>query len=144
MPSSGRRTEILLLILRQCEILFLWQSEAFSKSKETAVTTRRQNPIHFQQFSHPNDDDNHETEIVTQDNNDNRPECLYGTACYRKNPQHKLEYKHSAPPGERAVEKDAANEETGRSLMQANVNLLYRSTSLYTLSEAACFKQIGS
>ncbi|XP_040449372.1 aprataxin and PNK-like factor [Falco naumanni] len=47
---------------------------------------------------HPNDDDNHETEIVTQDNNDNRPECPYGTACYRKNPQHKLEYKHSAPP----------------------------------------------
>ncbi|XP_037230824.1 aprataxin and PNK-like factor isoform X4 [Falco rusticolus] len=90
--------EILLLILRQCEILFLWQSEAFSKSKETAVTTRRKNPIHFQQFSHPNDDDNHETEIVTQDNNDNRPECPYGTACYRKNPQHKLEYKHSAPP----------------------------------------------
>ena len=38
----------------------------------------------------------------------------------------------------------AANEETGRSLMQANVNLLYRSTSFYTLSEAARFKQIGS
>ena len=34
----------------------------------------------------------------------------------------------------------AANEETGRSLMQANVNLLYRSTRLYTLSEAARFK----
>ena len=34
----------------------------------------------------------------------------------------------------------AANEETGRSLMQANVNLLYRSTSFYTLSEAARFK----
>ena len=38
----------------------------------------------------------------------------------------------------------AANEETGCSLMQANVNLLYRSTSFYTLSEAARFKQIGS
>ena len=36
------------------------------------------------------------------------------------------------------------SEETGRSLMQANVNLLYRSTSFYTLSEAARFKQIGS
>ncbi|KFO03634.1 Aprataxin and PNK-like factor, partial [Balearica regulorum gibbericeps] len=59
----------------------------------------RKNPIHFQQFSHPNDDDYHEMEIVTQDNNDNRPECPYGMACYRKNPQHKLEYKHSAPPG---------------------------------------------
>ncbi|NXF40402.1 APLF factor, partial [Nyctibius bracteatus] len=70
----------------------------------------RKNPIHFQQFSHPNDDDYHETVIVTQGNNDNRPECPYGTACYRKNPQHKLEYKHSAPPGKRAVEKDGAND----------------------------------
>ncbi|XP_074944515.1 aprataxin and PNK-like factor isoform X2 [Phalacrocorax aristotelis] len=70
----------------------------------------RKNPIHFQQFSHPNDDDYHETEIITQDNNDNRPECPYGTACYRKNPQHKLEYKHSAPPGKRAVEKDDDDE----------------------------------
>ena len=33
----------------------------------------------------------------------------------------------------------AMNEETGRSLMQANVNLLYRSTSFYTLPEAARF-----
>uniref|UniRef100_A0A8B9M5Y1 Aprataxin and PNKP like factor n=1 Tax=Accipiter nisus TaxID=211598 RepID=A0A8B9M5Y1_9AVES len=84
----------------------------------------RKNPIHFQQFSHPNDDDYQETEIVTQDNNDNRPECPYGTACYRKNPQHKLEYKHSAPPvtergtrqqtsknGKRAVEKDGASDD---------------------------------
>ncbi|KFM00567.1 Aprataxin and PNK-like factor, partial [Aptenodytes forsteri] len=71
----------------------------------------RKNPIHFQQFSHPNDDDYHETEIVTQDNDDNRPECPYGTACYRKNPQHKLEYKHSAPPGKRAVEKDGDDDE---------------------------------
>ncbi|KAM6086292.1 aprataxin and PNK-like factor isoform 1-T2 [Theristicus caerulescens] len=83
----------------------------------------RKNPIHFQHFSHPNDDDYHETEIVTQDNNDNRPECPYGTACYRKNPQHKLEYKHSVPPvtergtrqrtsknGKRAVEKDDDND----------------------------------
>ncbi|NXP14629.1 APLF factor, partial [Thinocorus orbignyianus] len=70
----------------------------------------RKNPIHFQQFSHPDDDDYHETEIITQDN-DNRPECPYGTACYRKNPQHKLEYKHSAPPGRRAVEKEGASDD---------------------------------
>ncbi|NWV29490.1 APLF factor, partial [Origma solitaria] len=70
----------------------------------------RKNPIHFQQFSHPNDDDYHDKEMVAQDDNDNRPECPYGTACYRKNPQHKLEYKHSAPPGKRAVEKDRAND----------------------------------
>ncbi|NXI90301.1 APLF factor, partial [Psophia crepitans] len=71
----------------------------------------RKNPIHFQQFSHPNDDDYHEMEIVAQDKDDNRPECPYGTACYRKNPQHKLEYKHSAPPGKKAVEKDGGNDD---------------------------------
>lgn len=58
----------------------------------------RRNPIHFQQFSHPNDDDYYETDSVAQDDDDNRPECPYGTACYRKNPQHKLEYKHTVPP----------------------------------------------
>ncbi|NWI36191.1 APLF factor, partial [Picathartes gymnocephalus] len=71
----------------------------------------RKNPIHFQQFCHPNDDDYHDMEMVAQDDNDNRPECPYGTACYRKNPQHKLEYKHSAPPGKRAVEKDSVNDD---------------------------------
>ncbi|NXI19682.1 APLF factor, partial [Irena cyanogastra] len=71
----------------------------------------RKNPIHFQQFSHPGDDDYHDMEVLAQGDNDNRPECPYGTACYRKNPQHKLEYKHSAPPGKRAVKKDGvANE----------------------------------
>ncbi|NWV10693.1 APLF factor, partial [Ptilonorhynchus violaceus] len=70
----------------------------------------RKNPIHFQQFSHPNDDDYHDMEMVARDDNDKRPECPYGTDCYRKNPQHKLEYKHSAPPGKRAVEKDSAND----------------------------------
>ncbi|NXQ22710.1 APLF factor, partial [Peucedramus taeniatus] len=59
----------------------------------------RKNPIHFQQFSHPDDDDYHDMEVVAQEDDDSRPECPYGTACYRKNPQHKLEYKHSAPPG---------------------------------------------
>ncbi|XP_071281187.1 aprataxin and PNK-like factor isoform X1 [Agelaius tricolor] len=83
----------------------------------------RKNPIHFQQFSHPNDDDYHNMEMVAQDDDDSRPECPYGTACYRKNPQHKLEYKHSAPPvtgrgtrqrassnGKRAVKKDGVND----------------------------------
>ncbi|NWR51606.1 APLF factor, partial [Regulus satrapa] len=66
----------------------------------------RKNPIHFQQFSHPGDEDYQDTELGAQDDSDSRPECPYGTACYRKNPQHKLEYKHSAPPGKRALEKD--------------------------------------
>ncbi|NXH44352.1 APLF factor, partial [Dicaeum eximium] len=70
----------------------------------------RKNPIHFQQFSHPNDDDYHDMEPLAQGDNDNRPECPYGTACYRKNPQHKLEYKHSAPPGKRAVKKGSVND----------------------------------
>ncbi|XP_054370387.1 aprataxin and PNK-like factor [Molothrus ater] len=83
----------------------------------------RKNPIHFQQFSHPNDDDYHNMKMVAQDDDDSRPECPYGTACYRKNPQHKLEYKHSAPPvtgrgtrqrassnGKRAVKKDGVND----------------------------------
>ncbi|NXF19384.1 APLF factor, partial [Rhodinocichla rosea] len=70
----------------------------------------RKNPIHFQQFSHPNDDDYHNMEMVAQDDDDSRPECPYGTACYRKNPQHKLEYKHSAPSGKRAVKKDGVND----------------------------------
>ncbi|NWR11110.1 APLF factor, partial [Paradoxornis webbianus] len=70
----------------------------------------RKNPIHFQQFSHPNDDDYHDMEVVAQGDSDNRPECPYGTACYRKNPQHKLEYKHSAPPGKRAGKKGGVNE----------------------------------
>ncbi|NXY10112.1 APLF factor, partial [Pteruthius melanotis] len=70
----------------------------------------RKNPIHFQQFSHPTDDDYDDVEMVAQDGSDTRPECPYGTACYRKNPQHKLEYKHSAPPGKRTVEKDGVND----------------------------------
>ncbi|NXB06477.1 APLF factor, partial [Cnemophilus loriae] len=70
----------------------------------------RKNPIHFQQFSHPNDDDCHDMEMVAQDDNVNWPECPYGIACYRKNPQHKLEYKHSAPPGKRTVEKDGISD----------------------------------
>ncbi|NXH13763.1 APLF factor, partial [Bucco capensis] len=69
----------------------------------------RKNPIHFQQFSHPQDEDYQEMEILPRGDSDNRPECPYGTACYRKNPQHKLEYQHSAPSGKRAVEKDGAS-----------------------------------
>ncbi|XP_062427386.1 aprataxin and PNK-like factor isoform X2 [Rhea pennata] len=79
----------------------------------------RKNPVHFQQFSHPNDDDYHETDIITQRNSDDRPECPYGTACYRKNPQHKLEYKHSIPPvferrtRQRTSENGALEEDSG-------------------------------
>ncbi|XP_044515421.1 aprataxin and PNK-like factor [Gracilinanus agilis] len=57
----------------------------------------RKNPIHFQQFSHPSDGDYGDTQVMNQDEDDNRPECSYGASCYRKNPQHKIEYKHSKP-----------------------------------------------
>lgn len=29
---------------------------------------------------------------------DERPECQYGTSCYRQNPQHKKDFKHSQLP----------------------------------------------
>ncbi|XP_048357356.1 aprataxin and PNK-like factor isoform X2 [Sphaerodactylus townsendi] len=70
----------------------------------------RKNPVHFQEFSHPGDDDYHDLEVVTSADNDCRPECPYGTACYRKNPQHKKDYKHSAPPGKSAMGDDSDND----------------------------------
>ncbi|KAG8124436.1 hypothetical protein E2320_019767 [Naja naja] len=77
------------------------QSSHINKPQRTACqygkSCYRKNPIHFQQFSHPGDSDYHDSEALTQVDDD-RPECPYGTACYRKNPQHKLEYKHTAPP----------------------------------------------
>lgn len=33
---------------------------------------------------------------------DNRPLCEYGSACYRKNPQHRLDYRHDGPSGRKA------------------------------------------
>ncbi|XP_064411781.1 aprataxin and PNK-like factor isoform X2 [Latimeria chalumnae] len=60
----------------------------------------RKNPVHFQEFSHPGDDDyskpGEAAKEGDEDDSDDRPECPYGTACYRKNPQHKEEYKHTS------------------------------------------------
>ena len=47
----------------------------------------RKSSQHKNKFSHPGDSD--------YDISDNRQECPYGTRCYRKNPQHKIEFKHS-------------------------------------------------
>ena len=47
----------------------------------------RRNSDHLMKFSHPGDAD--------YDVPDERPECPYGVRCYRKNPQHKLDYKHT-------------------------------------------------
>lgn len=57
----------------------------------------RKNPQHFQDEAHPGDADYveaTESEAV-DDNDDERPECEYGLDCYRKNPEHRKEYKHS-------------------------------------------------
>ncbi|XP_030634805.1 aprataxin and PNK-like factor [Chanos chanos] len=62
----------------------------------------RKNPVHFQECSHPGDDD-YEEEQAEDDEDDDRPECPYGTDCYRKNPLHKKEYKHTKPPAKRSV-----------------------------------------
>ncbi|KAF5917966.1 hypothetical protein HPG69_019772, partial [Diceros bicornis minor] len=79
----------------------------------------RKNPVHFQHFSHPGDSDYGGVQVMCQDEADDRPECPYGTSCYSqvakwyfgvkknklpllrgltKNPQHKIEYRHSALP----------------------------------------------
>lgn len=42
---------------------------------------------HKTKFSHPEDSD--------YDIPDNREECPYGIRCYRKNPQHKIQFKHT-------------------------------------------------
>lgn len=52
--------------------------------------------MHFQEFSHPGDADYKEEEPEDIE----RPECPYGSDCYRKNPLHRKEYKHSKKPGE--------------------------------------------
>ncbi|XP_055981395.1 aprataxin and PNK-like factor isoform X2 [Sorex fumeus] len=58
----------------------------------------RKNPVHFQHFSHPGDNDYGSLPVMDQDEADDRPECPYGASCYRKNPQHKIEYRHDALP----------------------------------------------
>ena len=40
--------------------------------------------------------------------NDDRPECEYGVDCYRKNPQHKKEYRHTTKPRPKRKAKDKA------------------------------------
>lgn len=49
----------------------------------------RNNPLHKQSFCHPEDDD------YESDPTDVRPQCIYGSNCYRKNKDHRLAYRHS-------------------------------------------------
>ncbi|XP_010608006.1 aprataxin and PNK-like factor isoform X2 [Fukomys damarensis] len=43
----------------------------------------RKNPVHFQHFSHPGDNDYGGMHVTGQDETDDRPECPYGASCYR-------------------------------------------------------------
>ncbi|XP_072513136.1 aprataxin and PNK-like factor [Salminus brasiliensis] len=73
----------------------------------------RKNPVHFQECSHPGDDDYGEEQSNgnEDDEDDDRPECPYGTDCYRKNPLHKKEYKHTKPPARTSVPDDEGDED---------------------------------
>lgn len=70
----------------------------------------RKNPAHKKEYSHPGDSDweseserdkRGENTSVADDNADNgedddkRPECEFGTGCYRKNPSHLKSFKHT-------------------------------------------------
>jgi len=69
------------------------------------VGCTRKNPEHFKAEAHPGDDDyveiaqssDNEGEENDNDSGD-KPECEYGLDCYRKNPQHRKDYKHSSRP----------------------------------------------
>lgn len=52
-------------------------------------------------MSHPGDSDYGDIQVTDEGD---RPECPYGASCYRKNPQHKMEYRHSALPVRAAVD----------------------------------------
>lgn len=43
----------------------------------------RKNPLHFQECSHPGDTDYEEEEPEEEGEESERPECPYGTDCYR-------------------------------------------------------------
>ena len=70
----------------------------------------RKNPVHFREYSHPSDNETGEKgkdQTCNFDSNsedeagfDNRPHCQYGISCYRKNPQHRKDFKHTRAPGE--------------------------------------------
>lgn len=60
--------------------------------------------MHFKEYSHPENDSEGDSESEkaagdSDDDDDVRQECPYGTTCYRKNPQHRKDFKHSKAPG---------------------------------------------
>lgn len=72
--------------------------------------SRRRNPNHKNNYSHPGDAD--------YDEADDREECPYGLKCYRKNLQHKAQFKHTKAAPRRAatsVQPPAVDTETDAS-----------------------------
>jgi len=72
----------------------------------------RKNPVHFKEYSHTDKDskadddddgDDDDDDEALGDGSDDRPECPYGTSCYRKNPQHKRDFKRNKAPGRRLL-----------------------------------------
>lgn len=62
--------------------------------------------MHFKEYIHPEKDSKGDSESDKaagdsdgDDDDDVRQECSYGTTCYRKNPQHRKDFKHSKTPG---------------------------------------------
>lgn len=51
-------------------------------------------------MAHPGDSDfvDQDNDAEKSDGDDDRPECEYGVDCYRANPRHKKEYKHTRQP----------------------------------------------
>ena len=43
----------------------------------------RRNPVHFQEYSHDNKNNDSDGDDDDGGGDDNRPECQYGTSCYR-------------------------------------------------------------
>ena len=63
----------------------LWEKFCF-----TISFFSRKNPVHFQEYSHEQPSEEDEEESL-----DDLPECPYGQYCYRQNPRHRKEYKHT-------------------------------------------------
>ncbi|XP_059083025.1 aprataxin and PNK-like factor isoform X2 [Tigriopus californicus] len=90
----------------------------------------RKNPQHRKELSHPgdrdydsdpkvpkvsdSDDDSDNESDQTAGSDDDRPECDFGKNCYRKNPQHRKEYKHTTNPRPKRKAKTAAAAKKGK------------------------------
>lgn len=78
----------------------------------------RKNPVHRADFAHPGDPDysaNTPSTSTAPSNsgatptNDLRPLCEFGSACYRKNPQHRLDFRHDTPHTRKARPTDMSD-----------------------------------